>query len=203
MLRRWRETRALDRVRLWVPEEISRLHERAGQYVMIGASPIVLASLPGMEEVELLLGADAQAELGLIEGAEVAMSLPQGAGFPLELALGRDVLVFAVGTAIAAVRPLLQQIVRRRAEVGAVTFFAGARSWDHHPYLDEDVGLIRADIEVRRSIGKPWVQELFAQKVLPLENACAFVCGMQAMIDGTRETLVSHGLNPAHIATNF
>ena len=203
----WRETPVHTAVRLSVPEALAQAHHHPGQYVLLElapgiTSPFAIASTPGERDFELLLGRDALAQLGAEIPGSFSLSAPQGPGFAVERAIGHDVVVFAVGSGMSAVRPLLELIRERRDEFARVVLFAGARSEAEHLYRGFDAPWRDAAIDVRRSVGRPWVQDVFAAAPLKLEHAYAFAAGMDAMIVAVRQTLGDHGLDPSHFLLN-
>ena len=203
----WPEGRLLTGVSLEEPPKLRALHERVGQYLMLSppigpAFPIALASLPGSETLELLLGADAQRKLGLAPGASVEVSDPTGPGFPLERALGADVLVFGTGSALAPLAPLLDAIAHRRSEFGKVRAYFGALTEDAHAYRGRDAGWIQAGIEVLRSGARPWVQELYLADPPPFTQPFAFAAGLPVMIRGVEAALASRGVASDRLGLN-
>ena len=207
--RLWPETPWLTGAVLEVPPEIARSHERPGQYVVLYPEPetkvfMAIASPPGEAQgLELLLGVAAREKLRLSEGARIEIDAPAGKGFPVELALGKDVLLFAIGSGLSAIRPLVSVIRARRAEFGRVTLYAGAHTIEDHPYRGEDRAWQQDGIEVVRAISKPWVQEVFARDPVPVANAVAFLVGTKSMIAGVTETLVAAGMPPDRIKLNW
>lgn len=204
----WKETPALTSVRLSVSPALAAQHRHPGQYVLAEVapgliSPFALASTPGEPELELLFGREVQQQLGGIVPRSFPVSSPQGAGFPIERAEGHDVVIFAAGSGMSAVRPLLEVIRDRRDAFLRVVLFAGARSEEEHVYRGWDVLWREAAIDVRRSVGRPYVQDLFAAAPLALDRAFVFAAGMDPMITALRTMLVEQGLDPARFALNF
>jgi len=204
----WPEGRLLTGVSLEAPPELRALHERVGQYLMLHppaapAFPVALASSPGSSELELLLGVEAQQKLGLLAGGSLEVGAPMGPGFPLERALGADVLVFGTGSALAALSPLLDAIARRRAEFGRVRAYFGALSDDAHAYLKKDAGWQQAGIEVLRSGARPWVQELYLADPPPFTNPFTFAAGLPVLIRGVESALLLRGVAPGRLGLNL
>jgi NAD(P)H-flavin reductase len=93
---------------------------------------LVIASQVGEARAfELLLGPAAADKLRLSEGLSVEIDPPAGKGFRMDDAQGKDQLLFGVGTGLAALRPVIEAIRRRRSDYGEVVLFAGA-------HLEED-----------------------------------------------------------------
>ena len=53
---------------------------------------------------------------------------PYGEGWPVEAALGRDVVIMAGGLGLAPLRPLVRAVVARRGAFGRVVLLIGART---------------------------------------------------------------------------
>lgn len=165
---------------------------------------IALASSPGEARAfEVLLGPAAAERLEVTEGATWTFEGPFGKGYPVDAARGKDVLLFAVGSGLAALRPVVQAIRAEREAFGRVTLYVGAHTPHDFPYADE-LRVWPADgIEVRRAISKPWVQEVFRADPPPVDNAFAFVCGMSPMVTAVGQALVEAGLPPDAIGKNW
>ncbi len=109
VLTAWDETAAFRGMRLAFPPALARSHERPGQIVKArteaGEAFFALASAPDPgATAELLVKrggrvADALVSAG-VPGRTLALTRPFGNGFPVEEAEGRDVLLFAAGSAI-------------------------------------------------------------------------------------------------------
>jgi len=197
----WPETTGAVGVRLssgWISGET-----RPGQYVLAGEKkmPLVLASGPG-EPPMLLVGANAQASLTLDVGSSLMIDGPLGGGFPLEAARGHEVVIFAVGTALAAARALIQTIAAHRADYERVRAYLGAHTTEAHAYRSEDARWADARIEVVRATSRPWIQDLFLAGDPPSAGTRAFAAGHSAMMISVRAALGERGMDPATLGTN-
>lgn len=193
---------------LEVAPEVAALNDRPGRYIAVrGAeSPTYLAvcSPPGEQAaLELLLGPPAMAALAPEAGAEWLIDPPAGRGFPLEKARGRDVLLLGVGSAVGPLRALIETLRKDRASYGRVVLYAGARHQDDHVYTRWESSWYADGIEVRRTVSRPFVQELVAEDGHPLSEAEVFVCGHREMMEGVTERLVALGLGAEHIHRNY
>src|SRR5262249_43363378 len=118
----WMETPRLTGVSLHVPEGVTRTYVRPGQYVVLHAPDgkkvfLVIASPPGdPEHLDLLLGEAAKEKLAPVEQMTLPIDAAAGNGFPIEIAKDHDVLLFATGSAIAAMRPVVEVIRRHRSD---------------------------------------------------------------------------------------
>ena len=165
---------------------------------------VALASSPGEARgFEVLLGPAASARLDLTEGATWRFQGPFGAGYPIDEARGKDVLLFAVGSALAPLRPVVEVLRRDRASFGKIILWMGAHTDADFPYAADLEAWSQEGIDVRRSISKPWVQDVFRSAPVDLANAFAFVCGMPAMMEGVTEALTEAGLPADSIGKNW
>ena len=221
----WDETAAFRGVRLALPGPLARAHLRPGQVVKLRAPGVgegffALATAPdpgGTAELLLKRGgkvADAAIRAAR-PGAAVALTRPFGNGFPVEEAEGRDVLLFAAGSAIGPIRALVQHLATHRNRFGRITLFYGQRHGAEFAYRDEHLDWERGGVrvvlcpsgeddawpgvrgrvqEVARSIGFAGARP---------EETVAFVAGMTAMVEDVRSTLAEAGIPPARVHANF
>ncbi len=218
------ETPALRNVRLALPDDAARAHQRPGQVVKLhgaaGEAYFAVASAPSTTgTIDLLLKrggriADAAIAAGT-PGATLGVSAPFGKGFPIEEAHGRDVLLFAAGSGIAPIRALVQHIVAHRPSFRLVTLFYGQRHGSDFAYCGEHAAWERGGVRVvlcPSQADEAWtgvrgrVQEVASSLAFggaPPESSVAFVCGMTAMVDDVRATLTAAGVPPERIHLNF
>ena len=112
-------------------------HSLPGQYVRVrldaGEGTFAIASGPETDGAtfELLVksGSDVADLLAVAPiGTRVELTAPEGPGFPLSEAYGKRVLLFATGSAISAIRSLIQAIRHERRKFRSVTLYFGARA---------------------------------------------------------------------------
>jgi NAD(P)H-flavin reductase len=205
----WRETPKLTGVVLEVSDEIAKQYTRPGQIVVLRPIDtdkvyLAIASSPGeANALELLLGGAAAEKVRPVEGMKLAFDPPSGKGFPVEMAAGKDVLLFAVGSALAPIRPLVQMIRKNRSDYGRVLLYAGANTEADFPYRNEFDAWKRDRIDLVRAISKPWVQDLFTRDPVAVNDAVAYVCGSKEMMDAVTAVLVGAGLPAARIGRNW
>jgi NAD(P)H-flavin reductase len=224
VLEAWDETAAFRGIRLALPPTLARAHERPGQVVKArteaGEAFFALASAPDPGgTAELLVkrgGAVADALVAAaVPGRSIDLTRPFGAGFPVEEAEGRDVLVFAAGSAIGPIRALLQHLMIHRNRFGRVTLFYGQRRGAEFAYRAEHLDWERRGIRVVLCPSgeddawqgvRGWVQEVARSLAFggaPPGEAVAFVSGMTAMVDDVRLTLAAAGVPPGRVHANF
>jgi NAD(P)H-flavin reductase len=224
VLAAWDETAELRGIRLALPPALAAAHVRPGQIVKIRAAPgegfFALASAPDPSaEADLLVkrgGRVADAAIARAEpGATLSITPPFGKGFPVEDAEGRDVLLFAAGSAIGPIRSLVQHLVRHRERFGRVTLFYGQRRGGEFAYVAEHLDWERRGVRVVLCPSREddaWqgvrgrVQEVARSLAFggaPPGDAVAFVSGMTAMVDDVHRTLAGAGIPPGRVHANF
>jgi sulfhydrogenase subunit gamma (sulfur reductase) len=224
VLRAWDETRAFRGIGLQLPRALAAAHDRPGQVVKIRTGPgegfFALATAPCPDgRTELLVkrgGKVADAVVAAAApGSALDLTAPFGKGFPVERAVGRDVLLFAAGSGIAPIRALVQHLVAHRDEFGRVTLFYGQRRGGDFAYGAEHVGWDRHGVRVvlcPSGEDDAWtgvrgrVQEVarsLAFGGIAPSDAVAFVVGMNAMVDDLKRTLAQAGVPPGNVLLNF
>jgi sulfhydrogenase subunit gamma (sulfur reductase) len=209
----WTETPRLLGASLLVPPELARAHLHPGQVVRAfdpegEALHLALASVPPSPDeprprFELLVGQPAASRLGLAAAARLRLQGPSGPGFPLAQARGQDLLLFAAGSGLAPLRPVVELVRRARSDFGQVTLYVGAHTREELPYARHFDAWDRDRIDVIPSVSRPWVQERFADDPPPVHSAYAFVAGMPAMVDGVTEALAAAGMPRARVLRNW
>jgi len=220
----WDETAAFRAVRLALPAPLSRAHLRPGQLVKVrtptGEAFFALASAPdpgGRTELLVKRGGkvgDAVAAEAL-PGRTLDLTEPFGGGFPVEQAVGRDVLLFAAGSGIAPIRALLQYLLRHRERFNRITLFYGQRHGAEFAYRREQLSWERGGVrvilcptgeedmwegvrgrvqEVARTLGFGGSQP---------EETFAFASGMASMVEDVRRTLAEAGVPLDRVYSNF
>lgn len=220
----WDETGSLRGIRLALPAGVAHLHVRPGQVVKVrtrsGEGFFALASAPdpgGTAELLVKRGgrvAD-EAIAAAAPGASLELTAPFGKGFPVEEAEGRDVLLFAAGSAIGPIRALVQHLAAHRNRFGRVTLFYGQRRGAEFAYRAEQLEWERRGVRVvlcpsGEEDAWPGVRGRVQQVARALafggsspEETVAFVAGMTAMIDDVRRTLAASGVPPGRVHANF
>jgi NAD(P)H-flavin reductase/formate hydrogenlyase subunit 6/NADH:ubiquinone oxidoreductase subunit I len=192
------------------------LAARPGQFVMVelpafAAPPISISRIrpDGLDLTIRSAGPASAAIVALGLGAEVALRGPLGRGWPVESAIGRDVVIVAGGVGLAPLRPVIEAVLAERARFGAVRLYLGARTPADRLFTAEMNALGgRADLEVAEIVdraGPEWlgqvgiVTHLFDQAAWNGDRVTAFVCGPERMMQATATALRSRGVDPAAI----
>ena len=185
---------------------------RPGQFAMIAlpAFPPMPISISRYrpDGVELTIRAAGPATARVIElgvGAELGLRGPLGTGWPLERAVGRDIVIVTGGIGLAPLRPLVDAIRAQRDRFGAVRLFYGARTPADILYRTELEHLaVSAGIEVALTVDRAdetWhgpvgvVTQLFDRATWDGSRAVGFVCGPERMMQATVESLGERGLS--------
>jgi len=201
-------------------EALFHAYRHPGQYVRVetadeSAGIFALANPPGDAGFELLLKrggklADKLAELPV--GDPLVVSAPQGPGFPLGEARGRDLYLCAVGSGIAPIRAVIGAVLADRAAFGQVRLYEGQRTAADFAFARERPAWRAADIALIEVASQPigdwpgavgYVQAALRAERRDASNAVAFLCGMKAMVEGVREALSELGLPRERTYLNY
>jgi NAD(P)H-flavin reductase len=183
----------------------------------VGESYFAIASAPedkdGMDFLIQKGQGVSEALFAVKRGDRVQGKGPLGKGFPVDQYRGRDLILAAVGSAIAPMRSVLRSIANRRADFGKIVLVYGVRHPQGFPFLDEMEGWQQSRIEVMLTASRPeereWdgkighVQTHFSEAIQGLRQPVAMVCGMKAMIEQSRDELIRLGIEPTEILTNY
>jgi len=196
-------------------------HAHPGQYVRLrlpgqeaGLFAIASPPEPQGDRWEFLLKDGSPLPDALIRlplGAQVQVTAPEGQGFPLERARGHDLLLFATGSGISAIRPVIASVRRERDAFGRVKLYFGARTPAAFAYQDELHAWEDGGIQVVRTVSQPgasgwqgltgYVQAHLGEE--PLDDALAFVCGQASMVRGVMEALSERGVPATRVFFNY
>ena len=137
-------------------------------------------------------------------GAAIGVRGPLGTTWPLEQALGADVVVLAGGLGLAPLRPAVEGLLARRDSYGRVLLLYGARTPGDllYPQQLEDWRAEGLDVRLTVDAGtRSWldrvgfVSALLDDVTVDFESAVAFVCGPEVMMRVTVGALLQRGLS--------
>ena len=157
----WHETHDVMTLR-FLTDDPSLLAGRPGQFVMAAlpgftAAPISVSRYheDGFELTIRAAGAATRALCALRRGDSLGIRGPMGRPWPVEAAIGRDVVIVTGGIGLAPLRPLLDAILRQRERFGAVRLMYGARTPADRLFVDElsDLGG-RDDLEIGSTVDR-------------------------------------------------
>lgn len=133
---------------------------------------------------------------------------PFGRGWPLDAALGRDLVLVAGGLGLPPLRPVIYHALAQRQDFRRVTLLYGARTPDDILYRGEleawrwrglpvHLTVDRADRKWPEHIGL--VTKLLPQAVVDPPRTVAMICGPDLMMRVTARALAAAGVAPAQI----
>jgi NAD(P)H-flavin reductase/Pyruvate/2-oxoacid:ferredoxin oxidoreductase delta subunit len=189
------------------------LGARPGQFVMVelpgfAIPPISISRIrpDGLDLTIRSVGPATAALTSLMSGEQVSLRGPLGRAWPIDAAVGRDVIIVAGGIGLAPLRPLINAVLADRPRFGAVRLYLGARTPRDRLFVTEMSSLAgRADLEVAEIVdraGPEWlgrvgiVTQLFDQATWAGSRATAFMCGPERMMQATAATLERLGVAP-------
>ena len=222
--RAWDEGLRLRALALDVPADYVAKYATPGQYVRARVPGqkeafLALASRPGDPVFELLLQRSpagdppkaVDAIAALKPGDTIEMSAPGGKGFAIDGERGRDILLFAGGSGISAIRSLVEHIGEHRERYGRCVLLFGAREIGDLAYrsLFERWSQHRIDVVpvLSRAAGGSWtgrtgyVQQALPELAIDAAKASAFVTGGKAFDAAVVEALGKLGIT--RIFRNF
>jgi NAD(P)H-flavin reductase len=187
-----------------------------GQFAMVAvpAFPPVPISISrfGRDTIDLTIraaGPATAAIIGLGPGDQIGVRGPLGTSWPIERAMGHDVVIVTGGIGLAPLRPLIDGLLARRDRFDAIRLYYGARTPADQLYREELRGwAARGDVDVQLIVdrGTPdWagpvgvVTHLFDRAAWDGERSLAFVCGPERMMEATVDTLEGRGLSSDRI----
>jgi NAD(P)H-flavin reductase/Pyruvate/2-oxoacid:ferredoxin oxidoreductase delta subunit len=189
------------------------LDGQPGQFVMaalpaFSAAPISVSRFrsDGLDLTIRAAGPATRALTELPRGASVGLRGPLGRGWPITELAGRDVVIVAGGIGLAPLRPLIDACLARRADLGSIRLYLGARTPADRLFVSE-VGRLAAggEIEIEETVdraGPDWlgrvgiVTQLFDRASWDGRDAVAFICGPERMMQATADVLASRGVAP-------
>ena len=185
----------------------------AGQFNMlyafgIGEIPISISGDPTNPDVLVHttrgVGAVSRALCAVDQDDIVGVRGPFGTTWPLDFAVGQNVILVAGGIGLAPLRPALYAILAERGQYGMVSLVYGARTpgdilfrheieqWRSRLDVDVYVTVDRGTDDWRGSVGV--VTRLIPRVALDPSKSVALVCGPELMMRFTAAELVKRGL---------
>jgi NAD(P)H-flavin reductase len=182
-----------------------------GQFNMLyvfghGEVPISMSGDPARPEslVHTIrgVGSVTNALLSLEPGEAVGVRGPFGSAWPLEAAVGKNVLVMAGGLGLAPLRPAIYHLLSHARRYGALTLLYGTRGPDSVLYaaeLERWAAQFDAEVTVDHA-GPGWrgpvgvVTELLHRRAIDKDNTVALVCGPEIMMRHCARALIDHGI---------
>ena len=197
---------------------------KPGQYVRIGI-PGVSDPAPGYFAIATAPKAGSKYEFfvksagplsaylcALKPGSELEVEGPMGKAFDLAPYKGYDVYLIGVGTGIAPLRSVWNEIIHHRQDYGKVAIYAGFLTPLHQLLTNELEQLAAHDIDVSVTLEtghENWdgpigyVQHALQADAPDGSHAVACLAGMSAMVDACTETLQNLGFDESRILRNY
>jgi anaerobic sulfite reductase subunit B len=185
-----------------------------GQFTMlyalgVGEVPISVSGAPGGPLIQTVraVGAVTEAVCAAEPGTALGVRGPYGNSWPLEEAVGGDLVIVAGGIGVAPLRGAVYEALRRRSEFGEVALLYGSRTPDDLLFRDELEGWgerlqleVTVDAADRSWRGRVGVVPAFVPSVrFDPARTTAFVVGPEIMMRLTAEALLDAGLAPERI----
>ena len=183
-----------------------------GQFLMVEQAgfPAVPISISryGRDHVILTVRAAGPATAHLVRsepGTEVGLRGPLGNGWPVERALGRDVVIVTGGIGLPPLRPLIDALIAARDRFGKVALYYGARTPADRVYVSELATWKELGIQVLQTVdraGPEWsgpvgvVTQLFDLEDWHGTPAVAFIVGPERMMQNAVRTVAARGIPP-------
>ena len=201
VLRTRQETRDTFTIELEPPESARAPRFAPGQFNMLyvfgtGEVPISVSGNPARPQTLVHtvreVGAVTRAMRGLKRGDVLGVRGPFGSSWPVEEAVGRDVVIVAGGIGLAPLRPALYAIMAEREKYGRLVLMYGTRTpddilfrkelerWRARLDLSVHVTVDRAMASWRGSVGV--VTTIIPRAHFDPRTALVMVCGPEAMM---------------------
>ena len=190
----------------------------AGQFNMlyvfgVGEIPVSISGDPTRYTVLVhttrAVGMVSRAIVALKPTEVIGVRGPFGNHWPIEQAMGKDIVLLAGGIGLAPLRSAMYQIIAERERYGRVCLLYGARTpedilyrrecarWRAHFDLEVSITVDRATGLWRGSVGV--VTRLIPRAPFDPANTMAFICGPEVMMRYSAAELVKQGVAAEHI----
>ncbi|MBX3275038.1 MAG: hypothetical protein KF729_32535 [Sandaracinaceae bacterium] len=203
------------------PDGFLEAHARPGQFCRIRAGGaegfFAMLSGPGAPPRFLVRvgnpdgGEAADALAALPPGSPIEMTLPEGRGFDLDRARGKDVCFVATGTGVAPVCAAIEHVLADRAAYGALRLDLGLKSAGHlalGPALERwrasgvTIEIAYSTLDAGGALAGASVQDNLRSSGVDLARAAVVAVGQGAMLGALREVIRAAGGDPAGLITN-
>jgi NAD(P)H-flavin reductase len=199
------------------PEDGKPLGYRPGQFTMlyafgVGEVPISIAGgRPGEPLMHTVraVGAVTDAICNLAVGQAVGVRGPYGEGWPLDKAIGRDLVIAAGGIGLAPLRSVVVHALDNRSQFGSVSLVYGTRSpsdllyeeelrfWRSRFSIEVEVTVDRSDAAWYGDVGV--VTNLLPRITFDPANVVAMVCGPEIMMKVVARELGARGVEAGDV----
>lgn len=194
----------------------------AGQFNMVyvfgvGEIPLSISGDPThtstVTHTTRVVGTVTKAMKNLKRDDPVGIRGPFGSSWPVEQAIGSDIVIVAGGIGLAPLRPALYQVLSQRDKYGKVVLLYGCRSpkdllyrreierWRGRFDLEVYVTVDYADSDWRGNVGT--VTTLIPKAPFDPMHSVAWICGPEVMMRFTIQELRKRGVNPNNIVLSM
>lgn len=177
-----------DRVPLFLPGQFNMLYAFG-----MGEVPLSIGGVPGAQLLHIVrsIGTVTNGLSHLRPGDQLGIRGPFGSSWPLEEALGKDLILIGGGLGLAALHSALCQIASRRQDYRDVTLLYGARTpanilcgkefecWDSHG-IKTFITVDRGNIQWHGRVGV--VTTLVSRVTFDPRHCIALICGPEIMM---------------------
>lgn len=142
-------------------------------------------------------------------GDMIGIRGPFGTAWPVEHAMGQDVVIVTGGLGLAPLRPAIYHLLAHRQRYGKIAILYGARTpadilfleelqtWRSHFDLTVEVTVDHADSDWSGRVGV--VPKLIAQTTFDPQETTALVCGPEVMMRFSIQALQERGVRDENI----
>jgi NAD(P)H-flavin reductase len=155
------------------------------------------------------VGKVSDALVRLKPGDTLGLRGPYGGGWPVEAALGADVVIVAGGLGLAPLRPTLYRLLAERDRYGRIVILCGARGPGEILYREElEKWRTRLDVEIEVTVDhadSSWhgnvgvVTTLIGRSTFDPAKTVAMLCGPEIMMRYAAVDLAKAGIAPESI----
>jgi NAD(P)H-flavin reductase len=195
---------------------------RPGQCMMLylfglGEVPISIAGNPAEHQTLVhtirSVGKVTEGINALEPGDEIGVRGPFGTSWPVDKAIGKDLLIIAGGIGLAPLRPAVLEAMDRRSELGSLSLLYGARTpkdllykadllgWETNPDMQVEISVDRARLDWRGDVGL--VTTLLPRIDFDPKDTEAFICGPEVMMRVVARDLRDRGIPSDRIAISM
>lgn len=222
--RRLRETSDTWTLELDPVDRAQAIRLRPGQFTMLYAFGVgeVPISVSGdcshsdrLVQTIRVMGAVTERLCSLRAGDLVGVRGPCGRPWPIEEAVGRDIVIVAGGVGLPPLRPVLYHVLANREQYGRVSLLYGARTPEDIVFRDEiERWRERHDLHVDWTVdfaGGAWdgygkvglVTKLVPRAPFDPANTTAFTCGPEIMMENVVVALHEQGLPKSDVVVSL
>lgn len=204
------------------PEATKSFDYKPGQFAFVsafgvGEAPFGLSSVAsdhnGVEFAIRRVGTVSNALHRLNVGDKIGVRGPLGNYFPLNSYKGKDIVIIGGGIGMASLLPVINTLLKSRADYGNILIINGARSpddlvfisefdkWAKTPHARLELTVDRADQKWKGRVAL--IPAVVKELAPPSKNAMTIICGPPIMIKFTITELKALGFSNEQIVTTL